>query len=220
MIPWSSVAKDNKALILIGAAAAAVLLLRKSSGGSDVTIHDRTPFGDPNSTFGSMTPSGVTLHQMGFSRGDDLDAYDKVHAHFIITHPSGNIVQLHPLDVRAKNAFDFPDSIQIEFAGNFPSTAGRWWSGDTHGEDEVTLAQVESGRALLEHLQESVIEGHPIISGHRMSNPERGNDPGPGIWAGVARYAVESLGWGLAPAEEGGSSIPTSWWESQYIPNS
>lgn len=215
-------AKDNKGLILIGAAAAAAVLLARGRGGSDegVEIHDRTKFGDPDSTFGSMTPTGATLHAMSFSRGDDLDAYDGVHAHYIITHPSGHVVQLHPTNVRAKNAFDFPNSVQIEFAGNFPSTSGRWWSGDKYGRDEPTRAQIDAGRRLLAFLQENVIEGRPTISAHRMSNPQRGNDPGPGIWAGVGRYAVESLGWGLAPAEEGGSSIPSSWWETKYIPNS
>lgn len=213
-------AKDNKGLILFGAAAAAVILLGRKRDDLDITIHDRTKYGDPDSTYKTMEPEGVTLHQMGFSRGDGLDSYDKVHAHFIITHPSGHIVQLHPLDVRAKNAFDFPQSVQVEFAGNFPSTAGRWWSGDSHGRDEVTAEQVRSGRQLLQYLQENYISGTPIISAHRMSNPERGNDPGPGIWAGVGRYAVESLGWGLAPAATGGESLPKSWWESKYIPTS
>jgi len=214
-------AKDNKGLILVAAAAAGILLLsRRGDDGPGLTIHDRRKFGDPDSTFGSMTPDGVTLHAMSFSRGDDLDAYDGVHAHYIITHPSGNVVQLHDTNVRAKNAFDFPDSIQIEFAGNFPSTAGRWWEGDKYGRDVPTAAQVSSGRRLLEYLQANVIQGRPTISAHRMSNPQRGNDPGPGIWSGVGKYAVQSLGWGLAPTAAGGSSLPESWWEDENIPRS
>ncbi len=145
----------------------------------------------------------AVLHQMGFSRGDDPRRYRKVTAHYIIT-PNGTIAQLHPIHARLNAAHGFNrGGVSIEFAGNFPSSSrssdpSDFWSPDTHGMDQLTVAQVEAGRWLLGHLRDTV---HPSLGfqlttvlAHRQSSGDRGNDPGPDVWTNVGQYAVDNMG--------------------------
>jgi V8-like Glu-specific endopeptidase len=93
-------------------------------------IQDRTAFTPRSNRKGNRDMRKVkalVLHQMAFSRGSDNKRYDTVNAHFAIL-PDGQILQLHPLKalLYTSNGFN-ANSIGVEFAGNFPSTKGRWW---------------------------------------------------------------------------------------------
>jgi hypothetical protein len=69
----------------------------------------------------------LVLHQTG---GNHLNTppnrYDKVTAHFVIK-PNGQILQLHPPSafLSASHGLN-ARSVAVEFAGNFPSTRGKW----------------------------------------------------------------------------------------------
>lgn len=138
----------------------------------------------------SQTVDAVVLHQMGFSRGSDLQRYLNVTAHFVIM-PDGAVGQLHPLSARlpASNGFN-GRSVAVEFAGNFPASNGKWWRPETYGRDQLTKPQVAAGRRLLLHLSSL---GVRFVFAHRQSSESRGNCPGPDIWRTVGLWAVEQL---------------------------
>jgi hypothetical protein len=153
----------------------------------------------------------VVLHQMGLSRGNDLQRYKRVTAHFVIL-PDGRIAQLHPTSARLSASHGFNGrSIAIEFAGNLRSLNGKWWRPDTYGRDTLTRAQVESGRKLLRGLAS---QGVRFVFAHRQSYDQRGNDPGPEIWASVGQWAINMLGMsdgGPDYAIDSGRPIPAEW---------
>jgi hypothetical protein len=153
----------------------------------------------------------VVLHQMGLSRGNNLPRYLKVTAHFVIL-PDGSVAQLHPTSARLNASNDFNDrSVAIEFAGNLRSTRGLWWRPDRYGRDTLTAMQVESGRKLLRELGR---QGVRFVYAHRQSFIERGNDPGPEIWASVGQWAINTLGMsdgGPGFVLGSGQPIPDEW---------
>ena len=153
----------------------------------------------------------VVLHQMGFSRGNDLTRYRKVTAHFVIA-PDGGVAQLHPVSARLSASHGFNGrSVAIEFAGNLRSADGGWWRPDTYGRDWLTEAQIESGRRLLVMLRRA---GLQYVYAHRQSEASRGNDPGPDIWAHVGEWALDRLRMsdgGPGYAIGTGSPIPDAW---------
>jgi hypothetical protein len=153
----------------------------------------------------------VVLHQMGLSRGNDVRRYLQVTAHFVIL-PNGRVVQLHPMSAQLIASHDFNyRSVAIEFAGNLRSTRGQWWSPETHGRDTLTAAQAESGRKLLRELGK---QGVRFVYGHRQSFIQRGNDPGPEIWASVGQWAIDTLGMsdgGPGYFVGSGKPIPDEW---------
>lgn len=158
----------------------------------------------------------LVLHQMGFSRGSDPTRYDKVTAHFLVL-PNGQVVWLHPLDEYLMHGNSLNShSIGVEFAGNFPSANGNWWNGDKMGRDEMTVAQGEAGRYLVDWLIENLpAMGSPGLEGvygHRQSSSSRGNDPGPAVWRTVGEYAISR---GLSDVRDytvgTGRRIPDSW---------
>ena len=155
----------------------------------------------------------VVLHQMGFSRGNDLHRYRKVTAHFVIT-PDGGVAQLHPMSARLSASHGFNDrSVAIEFAGNLQSANGNWWRPDSYGVDFLSDEQVDAGRRLLRLL---AAQGVKFVYAHRQSSADRGNDPGPEIWSQVGEWAREQLGMsdgGEQYAIGTGSPIPSAWRE-------
>jgi hypothetical protein len=100
--------------------------------GTDGRIIDLTAKADRGKRSGTRDPKKVhalVLHQMAccFQRKDPLNNYLKTGAHFAILS-DGRILQLHPVSamIWASNCLS-PRSVAVEFAGNFPSTSGRWW---------------------------------------------------------------------------------------------
>jgi hypothetical protein len=177
-------------------------------------IEDRRALADADSRYRAMKgkPIGVTLHATGFSRGDRDNAYDRVHAHYVIT-PGGKILWLHPHDVRVRNAFDYRRSIQIEMVGNFRSSRGKSYKPEKFGTHDLTPEQARAGRFLLDYLRNSgAIEGQGEVTAHRQSNRQRGNDPGPEVWREIGQWAIDERGWTLGPTiKNKGKGIPDSW---------
>jgi hypothetical protein len=158
----------------------------------------------------------LVLHQMAFSRGNDIKKYDNVTSHFIIT-PAGAIAQLHPISayLYASNGFN-KHSLAVEFAGNFPSIRGKCWQpkppAKPHGCHRLTDAQIEAGRYLIQYLIRTIKLTH--ILAHRQSSASRENDPGPDIWYHVGQWAIDNLGMkdgGTGFKVDNGNPIPDSW---------
>ena len=155
----------------------------------------------------------LVLHQMGccYNRSS-INRYLGVNSHFVIL-PDGRILQLHPESalLYASHGFN-KGSVAVEFAGNFPSTRGRWWKGHKYGRNQVTSQQIESGRFLIKYLLNKINLTH--ILAHRQSARSRANDPGPDLWYYVGQWAINNLG-----LNDGGSkfsvgtglSIPEAW---------
>jgi hypothetical protein len=143
---------------------------------------------DPKSVY------ALVLHQMAccFKRKDPLKSYLRTNSHFVIL-PDGKILQLHPISAYlwASHGFN-KGSIAVEFAGNFPSTRGKWWKGDKFGQNQVTPEQIEAGRYLVRHLIRTM--GLTHILAHRQSSAMRENDPGPDIWYHVGQWAIDNHG--------------------------
>ncbi|SEO02805.1 peptidoglycan recognition protein family protein [Palleronia pelagia] len=158
------------------------------------------------------TVYALVLHQTAFSRGNDIEKYNKVGTHYVIL-PDGTILQNHPDSAYlwASNGFN-RGSVAVEFVGNFPNTDGKWWKGDKFGRHIPTAEQIASGRALVRHLIRTIELTHVLA--HRQSSRTRANDPGPDIWKGVGQWAVDTLG--LKDGGPGfkvgtGQPIPDSW---------
>jgi N-acetyl-anhydromuramyl-L-alanine amidase AmpD len=153
----------------------------------------------------------VVLHQMAFSRGNDLTRYRRVTAHFVIA-PDGGVAQLHPISARLSASHGFNSrSVAIEFAGNLRSVNGQWWRPGTYGRDTLTAEQIAAGRKLLQLLRS---HGIRFVLGHRQSDADRGNDPGPEIWSSVAQWGIEKLrlsDGGPDFSIDTGRPIPDSW---------
>jgi hypothetical protein len=183
----------------------------------DRRIINLTAQADKSKRAGARDPNKVyalVLHQMAccFKRPNPLKNYLSTGAHFAILH-DGRILQLHPISamIWASNCLS-PRSVAVEFAGNFPDTRGRWWKGDTYGRNNVTQAQIESGRYLVRHLIRTI--GLKTITAHRQSSDTRENDPGPDIWYHVGQWAVDNLG--LSDGGPGfkcgtGNPVPDTW---------
>lgn len=178
-------------------------------------IEDRTnrsPKSKRKKTRSASSVYALVLHQMAFSRGSNLAKYDNVTSHYVIT-PDGKISQLHPVSAYlwSSNGFN-AGSVAVEFAGNFPNTKGKCWSAARFGCHEVTKAQVETGRFLLKHLQQTI--GLTHVLAHRQSSRSRANDPGPDIWFNVGQWGIRNLA-----LKDGGNGfsvgsrqpIPDSW---------
>lgn len=182
---------------------------------SSPNIIDRTAHSPKSKRHGTRDINKVyalVLHQTAFSRGSDPTRYDNVTSHFVIV-PDGKIIQLHPETayLYSSNGFNH-GSVAVEFAGNFPNTHGRWWNGDRFGRNQVTPAQISSGRALIRYLIKTI--GLTHVLAHRQSSGTRTNDPGPDIWKGVGQWAVDTLG--LKDGGPGfkvgtGKPIPDEW---------
>ncbi|NLD68502.1 MAG: hypothetical protein GX644_06765 [Limnobacter sp.] len=160
------------------------------------------------------TVYALVLHQMAccFQRRDPMRSYLRVKAHYAIL-PDGKILYLHPASklIWASHGFN-NRSVAVEFAGNFPDTKGRWWNADEMGRNQVTSAQIKSGRCLIQHLVRTM--GLRVVLTHRQSSNMRMNDPGPDIWSQVGQWAVDTLG--LSDGGPGfkvgtGSPIPDEW---------
>ncbi len=161
--------------------------------------------------------TGVVLHQMAFSRGNDPSRYDSVTAHYKIL-PDGRIVWSHDHDVRLPAANRFNGyTVSVEFAGNLPKREGSrdprdFWSPAKFGMNNLTRAQVLSGRWLMRFLRDTY--GITGVFGHVQSEAGKGNDPGPAIWRNIATYAKRQLGMsdgGPGFHISGGRAIPSHW---------
>lgn len=159
------------------------------------------------------TVDSLVLHQAGFKRSNDSpDDYRKVKSHYVITR-GGRILQYHPADWVLWSSNGFNDrSVAVEFIGNMPSTQGKWYKPEKFGADQLEDAQIEAGRALVEHLLDELSITH--VFAHRQSSGSRGNCPGPDIWSTVGQWAMEELGMldgGFNYVKGSGKAIPDSW---------
>ncbi len=180
-------------------------------------IIDLTAQADKSVRKGTRDPKSVyalVLHQMAccFKPKDPLKRFLSIGAHYAITH-DGRILQLHPVSalVWASNGFN-KHSVAVEFAGNFPSTRGKWWQGEKFGKNRPTQEQITAGRQLIRHLVRTI--GLTHVLAHRQSSGTRENDPGPDIWFDVGQWAVNTLG--LRDGGSGfrigtGNPIPDEW---------
>lgn len=162
----------------------------------------------------------LVLHQMGFSRGSDPSKYNGVTAHYLVL-PDGGVYQLHDHTVRLPAASGLNSgSVSVEFAGNFPSKArstnpSAFWSPETHGMNQLTAAQTQSGRRLVDYFVKQGWLTH--ILAHRQGGEQRQNDPGPDVWREIGAWAVRQHGleWGGKDfAVNRGQPIPDAWWGS------
>ncbi len=182
----------------------------------DPTIEDltgQTPASYRKGIRPSARIDAVVLHQTGFSRGETSSRYLTVNAHFCVT-PGGKILQLHPIEqlLWASSALN-PDSVSIEFVGNFRSDHGQWWTGDP-GRHIPTSPQIGAGRDLVMYLRDNFAIWN--VFAHRQGEApiHRGNCPGPEIWYEVGEWAIQTLGMsdGGAGYKEGqGAAIPPRW---------
>jgi peptidoglycan hydrolase-like protein with peptidoglycan-binding domain len=204
------VGRATKAASTIGSAAAGLL-----SGAS--RIIDLTAKADKSLRKGTRDPRTVTalvLHQMACcaSRKDPLNSYLKIGSHYTILR-DGRILQMHPISsvIWASNGFN-QRSVAVEFAGNLPDTKGRWWKGEKYGKNQLTRAQVEAGRHLIQHLVMTI--GLKHVLAHRQSSGTRTNDPGPDIWFNVGQWAINTLklsDGGPGFKIDSGAAIPPEW---------
>ena len=183
----------------------------------EADIIDLTASADKTKRKGTRDPKTVyalVLHQMAccFAPRDPLKRFLTIGAHFAIAN-DGRILQLHPVSslLWASNGFN-ARSVAVEFAGNFPSTRGKWWKGETYGKNRPTPAQVTAGRQLIRYLMRTM--GLTTVLAHRQSSGTRENDPGPDVWFDVGQWAVNTLG--LKDGGPGfkigsGNSIPEEW---------
>ncbi|MCP4674105.1 MAG: hypothetical protein GY854_01005 [Deltaproteobacteria bacterium] len=156
--------------------------------------------------------NGITLHQMAFSRGNQIGKYDKVTAHYIVT-PGGAIAQLH--DITASlwssnhlNRF----TVAVEFAGNFRNSKGLW--GGRFSPNYLTPRQVTAGRHLLKHVRD--VHGIKKVYAHIQGRgADRANCCGPEIWKSIAAWAMSPGGLGFedttAETYGPGWPIPKKW---------
>ncbi len=135
--------------------------------------------------------TGITFHQMAFSRGNDVGKYDKVTAHYTIT-PDGVIAQIHDIATslwssNALNRF----TMAVEFAGNFRNSKGLW--GGKFAPNHVTPEQVAAGRHLLKHVSEN--HGIKRVYAHVQGRGAgRANCCGPELWKNIAQWAIGAGG--------------------------
>jgi hypothetical protein len=154
----------------------------------------------------------IVLHQTGFwqsARGDDLSAYDRMIAHFVLL-PNGTVLQLRELEARLNSAsLDYgvdievvgcfnDDSFDCETyrrlrAAGFERPRGCSLHAMTHCQGELpSLAQIESGRRLIGALAE--LEAIPdriryILAHRQITGMGRGNCPGPHLWYNLGHWA-------------------------------
>jgi hypothetical protein len=157
----------------------------------------------------------IVLHQMAFNRGNDVNSYKKVGAHYIVT-ADGQIAQLYDdLDhVNASHGLS-SRSVAIELAGNFPDDRYRWGKEKAARFPDrcyLTPAQIRAGRCLLATLK-ARIPGINYIYAHRQSRGPKPNDPGPDAWFNIAEWARITLN--LTDRSQTsvgtGQAIPKSW---------
>ena len=111
----------------------------------------------------------------------------------------------------ASNLFN-KHSVAVEFVGNFPGVNGKCWKPDKFGCHEVSQAQIDAGRYLIEWLSK-VLPSFKTVYAHRQSASIKANDPGPDIWRNVGEWAIGELG--LEDNRDftygKGKPIPESW---------
>lgn len=163
--------------------------------------------------------NAIILHQMAFTRGNDLSRYLKVGSHYIVMQ-DGKIGQLrnNATYLNASNCFN-SRGIAIEFAGNFPNSKLKWWSG-SKDRNFVTPAQIIAGRCLVKKLA-GTVASISNIHAHRQTSPTRENCPGPDIWFNIGEWAINNLSLtdkdksGHSVAICSGNTIPPEWRRSR-----
>ena len=160
--------------------------------------------------------NALVLHQIGFTRGDDIAAYDNVGVHFVIL-PNGTVLQLYDETelLYASNGFN-RCSVAVEFVGNFPMQSGKWWNGAR--KTMPSIQQIISGRALVAYLQATLCISHVFAHRQATSPNRKGNCPGPHIWYNVGEWALKR---GLSDGGEGftigsGGAIPKKWRDASF----
>lgn len=161
--------------------------------------------------------NALVLHQTGFTRGNDITAYDRLGVHFVII-PDGRIIQLFDESInRPASSLFNRRSVAVEFVGNFPLKPGKWWTGST-ANNIPSKQQIASGRGLIVYLQSLLSISH--VFAHRQATPpsRRGNCPGPHIWFNIGEWAIAR---GLSDGGENyavgnGGAIPDDWRDQKY----
>ena len=182
-------------------------------------IVDRVDSADSSRRVRERDQAGVNalvLHQTSFSRGNGVGSYNSVAAHFVIL-PNGTIVRLHEnwFYLNSSNGLN-SRSVAVEFVGNFPNEAGRWWRNPSGQEHNLSAAQARAGRNLVTYLRRSLRITH--IFAHRQANRGHSNCCGPEIWYNVGEWALRS---GLSDGGPGyalsdGLPIPDEWRDSEF----
>jgi hypothetical protein len=154
--------------------------------------------------------TGIVLHQMGFNRGNEIEKYFPVTAHFVIL-PNGVLGWLHKFEESLYSSnFLNPTTIAVEFAGNLKDDRGIWWKGIKQ-QDALTPEQVQAGRDLLLFLRDSF--GIRKVFAHRQAHQKKTNCCGPEIWSNVGEYAIRELGYEDTRDQTfgHGTPIPKTW---------
>lgn len=219
--------------VALGAGVVGLLALsKKSSGGGGEAIIDRrskarlTPKAKRSTTTRPAEQvMGLTLHQMGFDRGNEPAKYNAVTAHYIVLR-DGKVYQLHDHTERLPASSGLnKGTVSVEFAGNLPARAratdkAAFFKPDKYGMDQLTPEQVAGGRALVKHLVDTSNITH--IYAHRQGGRKRENCPGPDVWREIGAWAVqqyglqfEGPGWTEFYSDKynTGLPIPEAWWQ-------
>lgn len=171
-----------------------------------------------------LATRGIVLHQTACVLGERDARWETVGAHFGVMR-SGRVVQLHDLNkIVAHSGALNAQNVGIEFDGLMAGLIGDdstvWDDSSTKRREtgmNVTIEQVESGHQLVRWIcSETAKQGGQIraLLAHRQSSADRQNDPGEGIWKGVALPMIAELG--LSDGGPGfkvsdGKAIPERW---------
>jgi len=148
---------------------------------------------DPTRTIEDI--DSIVLHNMGFERCGDADAYDQVTAHYAVLL-NGLTLKLwdEEYNLNSSNSLN-SHSIAIEFEGKFPGAHRRLYSQEQcerRGYDYPTLAQIRSGRQLIRHLINQFTNITHVYA-HMQVHSGKGC-PGPHIWYNLGRWSTQHLG--------------------------
>lgn len=175
---------------------------------------DRSPIGYRVRVRRLSEIRAVVMHQMGVGTwAENNPMFDRVRAHFVVL-PSGLVLQLHPISQRMRYGCGHGNesAINIEFAGNFPTSYSNgkpvYWKPEKFGRSVLSPAQIEAGRALLAWLAGQV-RGLQV-GAHRQLEEGKPGCCGPDLWREVGQHAVDVLGLGEMPTN-GGLDIPDDW---------
>ena len=148
---------------------------------------------------------GVFLHQTDFFNPNH-GRYDHIITHFAVLR-TGDVLKIREPTV-ALNSVSNGRAVDVEFEGSYPSMdqIRRLRRADV-SIPHPTVAQVLAGRALIQHLRDSL--GLVHVWAHRQaSRMQRDRCPGPHLWYNVGEWALDELGLNSGGL---GQSVPLEW---------
>ncbi len=169
------------------------------------------------------TVTGICLHQTACVLGERPTRWRTVGAHYGVTR-SGQVLWLHDENriVIHGNGWN-AKTVGIEIDGLYAGVEGRpdtvWDDPSTKTREVAQSLTMEAQRATCELIRFIVSNvakhGGEVtkLVAHRQSSMDRRNDPGEGIWKGVALPMMAELGLddGGDGFEIGGRPIPVEW---------